>query len=252
MNEPFPVSCSPAPDVGVRVHSAAALVNGAEECLGWECAHQLNWVFLGVCLKALFSTQCCRTAGVKSGRPDQGGHPSCFLHCSLSAPTHKVTPKTHQRNILSVQHYWPQVLGSEGFREQQRACLGRTTALPEWFFQRLIGSARGIRISFLPDVSVSLWLLAENKETFISWWQETFISILKPLFPYKNLYFLIGHHPTSLLPFSRRAAQQTAEQLLSNNQSHQNPTCLRNECLCSVIMRRSYKAQDHLNHPKTS
>lgn len=198
---------------------------------------------LGIWQKALFSTHVVELQ-VESGQPEQSGHLSSFIPCSLSASKHKVSPERHQRRILSVQHYWPQVLGSEGFKEQQRVCLGRTTALAEGFPQRRTDSARAVSIRILPNVSVSLWLLPENKETFI--------SILKPLFPHQNLYFLIEQHPTSLLPFSRRAAQQTAKQPLSNNQPHQNPTCLANECLYSVIMRRSYKTQDHLNHLKTS
>lgn len=193
--------------------------------------------------RPFFSVQCCRTAGIKCGQPDQGGHPSWFIRCSLSLLPNTKSPQRDIRGrsleFSTTDHKsWDQrASGSSKGSAWQ-------TVLAEWFSQRLIGSARGIRISFFPDVSVSLWLLPENKETFI--------SVLKPLFPYKNLYFLIGQHPTSLLPFSRRAAQQTAEQLLSNNQSHLKPTCLRNECLCSVIMRRSYKAQDHLNHLETS
>lgn len=191
---------------------SAPLVNGAgEQYLGWGCAHQLNRVFWGLCQKAPLYSQCCGTADVKPGHPDQGGHLSCFIHCSLSVPKGKVTPKRHQRKILGVQHHWAQVLGSE---EQQRVHLGRTTALAEWFPQGLVGSAGGIRISFVPDVSVSLWLLPENKEIFISFYQEIFISTLKPLFPYKSLFFFsywaASHFSVALFKESSTAKSKPA------------------------------------------
>lgn len=54
------------------------------------------------------------------------------------------------------------------------------------------------------------------------------------------------HHPISPLSSSaRRAAQQAAKH--GHRQRKANKPSLRTKCLCSVIIRRHYKAQDHLS-----
>lgn len=147
-----------------------------------------------------------------------------MLHPLLSLIPNTKCPQRDTRGeswVFSTADHksWDQRASGNSKGSAQRVCLGTRTALAEWFPQRLTGSARANSIRFLPNVSVSLWLLPENKETFI--------SILKPLFPCQNLYFLIISIPLmgSSIPllYSPFQGEQHSKQQNSHCQTT-NPT----------------------------
>lgn len=230
MNEPFPASCSPAPSVGVRVQNAAAFPLHhqlmEQENSVWVENVPTSWIeYLGESdKKPLFSTQCCRTASVKSGQPDQGGHLSCFIPCSLLP-----NKKSPQRNIRG------------------KSLMFSTTDHKSWD-QRASGNSKGSALAewqhwpsgFLKDLQA---LPGKSGSDFSQIFQfpydcyqqikkSLFPGSKKPLFPYWRLYFLIktfiflsSSIPLLCCPFQgEQHSKQQHSHCQTNNPTKNPPT----------------------------